>query len=196
MTRREKKPFNKTKFKYAKNRLKLTHTALIDLAEKKAGISKFESTYFMDFRKNYRTMDETLNLVAEVLDVEPSYLKGENLISISENDILYSYWKDQNRIDPDNHIMFPFDSVITKQKLAERKSTFLDYLELLGFKGLEDFDTGKMYYFARDQISSFNLDSFEYHLQRFIFDYLKENHFFEDIGYDITPKEANIMEDE
>ena len=187
MARQQKESYNRKSFDYARKRLKLTHSQTQQLS------NVDESTYFTDFRKNFRTMPENLNLVAKALDVSPSYLTASNLSKVDQSDPLYSYWKEQNRIDPEGNIMFPYDYESAIQKSINKKALLLDYLTVIGIRGLTDFNTGNTYYYSRESIEALLKKdvSFERKIQQFLLDYLYEKDFFPIK----PPKEVNIIEE-
>lgn len=108
--RRTRKPFSKERFRYAKKMRSITHEQL----QKASGVT--ESTYFMDFRKNYCTTDANLDRVAMALDVSISYLKCECSVQMTDKAHKYQYWKSQNRIDPEGNFIPPYDWITPQER--------------------------------------------------------------------------------
>ncbi len=122
---RNKRPFSAKRFRYAKKRAGITHKQI----QEASGVS--ESTYFMDFRKNYNTTGSHLEWVAIVLDVAVCYLKGEQLVHITEKPYKFKEWDATNRIDPDGYYIPPYDWINPNDRawLAQMYATLKAQLE-------------------------------------------------------------------
>ncbi len=137
----------------------------------------------------------TLNGICKLMNVSPEYVTGECNIDLSSDHKTNMY--SPERIDADGMYIPPFDSTLSdrKEDYETRIDSLINYLQLLGKNGIGKDFIGDDYFFTRDQISSFihSDELFEWRVQEFLFNQLNASHFFENIGYDMKPKEVNLL---
>lgn len=130
--------------------------------------------------RNQKMMSDNIDTLAEALDCDPLYLRGEYNNHIPNNSPFYKYYSERGRLDSDGFDMGTYVSSERITAMNDRLQVLAKYMELLGIRGIDGsfFDDEKMQYFTPDQIAPYITDSFEYKVIKAIVSILKEEDFF------------------